>query len=202
VHDPLQSRIARGPVDARDRGDARAGLRALRASIDPAARAAADRAIRARLQTLVAAVSPGTLAGYWPMGDEPDLREALGAWHRAGIVVALPRVVAPAAPLEFGRWRPDSRLARGPFGTLHPEPHEPLSPDLLVLPCLGFDARCHRLGYGGGYYDRTLATLPLARAIGVAYDDCEVVGFEPQSFDLALERVVTERREILGAPAR
>ena len=179
---------------ATDRPAARAVLRARRARLAGAGRSAADEAIAASLRRVVAGFAPRVLAGYWPMRDEPDLREALAAWHREGVVVALPRVVTAGAPLQFGRWHPDAVLAPGVFGTLHPEPHVALEPDLLLLPCLGFDANCQRLGYGGGYYDRTLAQLPQARAIGVAYDACEMVGFEAQPYDRALDAIVTERR--------
>lgn len=183
-------------MDASDRRAARNALLARRAALADDARAGADREIRARLARLVATLvpAPRVVAGYWPMRGEPDLRELFASWHAGGLTVALPRVAGRAEPLRFGRWRPGTALAAGPFGTLHPEPHEPLAPDLLVLPCLGFDAHCHRLGYGGGYYDRTLAELPRARAVGVAYDDCEIVGFEPQPYDRALDAVVTQRR--------
>lgn len=183
------------------RDAARVALQTRRAALVGEDRRAADSAIVARLRDLVARWAPRVLAGYWPMRDEPDLRAALAQWHGEGVVVALPRVAARASPLEFGRWSPDTTLAEGPFGTRHPQPHEPLEPDLLVLPCLGFDPRCHRLGYGGGYYDRTLAALPGARAVGVAYDDCEIVGFDAQPHDRPLDAIVTERRVLLRSAA-
>jgi len=204
VHQPSSSRIARAPVDASDRRAAREALLTRRTALAADARADADREIRARLARLVATLAPAprVVAGYWAMRGEPDLGELLAAWHEEGLEVALPRVAAAAAPLEFGRWRPGAVLAAGAFGTRHPEPHDALVPDVIVLPCLGFDALCHRLGYGGGYYDRTLARLPGARAIGVAYDECEIVGFEPQPYDRGLDAVVTQRRALLRPGGR
>lgn len=182
-------------MDAGDRGRARRLLRERRAAIGRARREAADRAIAARLEQLVAQLQVRTLAAYWPIHGEPDLRPALHDWHAAGIVVALPRVIAAGAPLAFGCWDPAEALEAGPFGTLHPPAVAPgLRPDLIVVPCLGFDARCYRLGYGGGFYDRTLAELAGACAVGVAYDDCEVGGFDAHEHDLPLDWVVTERR--------
>lgn len=134
---------------------------------------------------------------YWPIHDEPDLRPAMRDWHDAGLVIALPRVIARDSPLGFGVWHPDEPLESGPFGTRHPATVVPdLCPDLIVIPCLGFDARCYRLGYGGGFYDRTLARLPGSRSAGVAYDACEVTGFDAHSHDLPLDWVVTESRLI------
>jgi 5,10-methenyltetrahydrofolate synthetase len=148
----------------------------------------------ARLRELVAESGRQVLAGYWAMKDEPDLEAVMARWHADGLRVALPRVVASEAPLVFTRWRPGTQLVPGPFGTLHPDDPEPVTPQLLVIPCLGFDARCFRLGYGGGYYDRTLEQLPGALTVGVAYDCCEVRGFVPHEHDLPLDWVITERR--------
>ena len=149
---------------------------------------------------MIESLSPPVLAAYWPMREEPDLRPAFARWHASGLVVALPCVVGPDVALSFRRWRPGVQMVRGPHGTHHPLPNEPVVPDLLILPCLGFDAGCFRLGYGGGFYDRTLAGLAQARSVGVAYDDCEMTGFRPEDHDRALDWVVTERRRVPRAP--
>jgi len=195
VYETSRSRIPRTPVDASDRGAARRALRERRDAIAAGERNEADRAIRERLRQAVRELRPAALAAYWPMRGEPDVIELLSAWHEEGIVVALPRVVAPDAPLRFECWRPGLRLVSGVFGTSEPPAGErPVSPDLLVMPCLGFDAHCYRLGYGGGFYDRTLAALPGARAIGVAYDECEMRAFAAQPHDRPLDAVVTQAR--------
>lgn len=174
---------------------ARRALRERRDAIAPQARSLADRAIGERLGRLVGELRPAVLAAYWPMAGEPGLGELLVAWHAQGIVVGLPRVVAADAPLRFERWRPGLVLVPGVFGTREPPAGDrALQPDLLVMPCLGFDGRCFRLGYGGGFYDRTLAVLPAARAVGVAYDECEVLGFTARPHDLPMDAVVTQAR--------
>lgn len=161
------------------------------------ARAQATIAIGERLDSLLAGLvgaAGGTVAAYWAMKDEPDLAGTMARWRAAGIAVALPRVVQADAPLEFAGWDPAHALQPGPFGTLHPAGESCGSPAVLIIPCLGFDLRCFRLGYGGGYYDRTLERMPEVRTIGVAYDCCEVEGFVAQAHDLPMGWVVTERR--------
>lgn len=189
-----RSRISRDAVDASDRVLARRQLRARRAAISAGERAAGDARIAAALDALIATVAPRVLAAYWPMRDEPDLRGCFDAWVARGVVVALPRVAAPGAALAFGRWTPGVEMAPGAHGTREPRPFDEVVPDTLLLPCVGFDARGFRLGYGGGYYDRTLAALAGARAVGVAYDACEMTGFDAGPHERPLDWVVTDRR--------
>ncbi len=145
------------------------------------------------------------IAAYWPMPGEPDPREALADWHRAGWRLALPAVRELNAPLDFFAWAPGDEMAGGLLGTWQPARQVACVPDVLVIPCLGFDGRAYRLGYGGGFYDRTLAALTGAGrrvvTIGVAHDDAQVVGFEPHAHDRALDCIVTESRRIASRPA-
>ena len=191
--------IARGLVDASDRATARRELRARRAALCGELRAQADEAIRVRMLELVREYAPRVLAVYWPILAEPDLRASFGDWNQSGVTLALPRVTASASPLDFLAWRPGDPLEVGPYDTRQPAAGSPVLPDLILLPCLGFDADCHRLGYGGGYYDRTLARLPESATIGVSYDDCEICNFDAQAYDLPLGAIVTPGRVLRRA---
>ena len=132
------------------------------------------------------------LAGYWPMRGEPDPRPAM-ATHDGP--VCLPVVVAPATPLRFRRFA--GEVEGGAFGTSHPpETHESLVPEVLIVPLVGFDRHGSRIGYGGGFYDRTLAELrragPVA-AIGLAWAGQELPLIPVEPTDETLDAIVTYR---------
>lgn len=131
------------------------------------------------------------VAGFWPLAGEIDIRPLLLAFAARGHPVALPVTPRRGLPLTFGRWRPGDALAPGRYGTMLPA-GEAVVPDVLLVPLLAFDRRGHRLGYGGGYYDRTLAALPGARAIGCAYAAQEVPEVPAGPYDVALHAVATE----------
>jgi 5-formyltetrahydrofolate cyclo-ligase len=137
-----------------------------------------------------------TIAGYWPINDEADVRPLLETLAEHGCPVALPVVVAKDEALAFRLWWPEMRLDVGPLGTLHPTPDSPLvTPDLLLVPLLAFDQHGGRLGYGGGYYDRTLYALRAdrpTRAVGIAYAAQEVPKLPHQPHDQRLDWIVTE----------
>ena len=151
----------------------------------------------------------------WPFRNEYDARHLAAKLRRAGAVTVLPVVIAPREPLEFRPWQPGIRMAKGPLGIPYPDEGEDAVPDVLILPMAGFDNAGFRLGYGGGYFDRTLASRkrrPLL--IGVADEFARLPSIYPQLHDIPVDYVVTEagiyRREgdlhgsrlaFLGAPA-
>ncbi|WP_374637178.1 5-formyltetrahydrofolate cyclo-ligase [Paracoccus sp. (in: a-proteobacteria)] len=150
-------------------------------------------------RNLIAALAPHagqTLAGYWPMRDEADPRPAMAA-HDGPI--CLPVVTGPARPLVFRRF--DGRLEPGGFGTSHPPADSPeLRPRVLIVPLAGFDRAGNRLGYGGGFYDRSLAELRAlgpVTAIGFAYSVQEIEKIPVEPTDAPLDLIVTDREVIV-----
>ena len=146
------------------------------------------------LQDVLAARPGAVLSGYWPIRDEADPRPAMAA--HAG-PLCLPVVTARGTPLIFRAWDGDpARLERGGFGTRHPEEGAPeVLPEVLIVPLAGFDRRGNRLGYGGGYYDRTLEMLRAigpVTAIGLAWQVQRVDSLPVGPFDQRLDLLVTD----------
>ncbi len=150
-----------------------------------------------RLLDSLAIPADATVSGYWPLRDELDPRPILSTLATRGQRLCLPVVVESGAPLVFRGWKPDVSLEPAAFGTQVPGADCPvLEPDLLLVPLLAFDRRGFRLGYGGGFYDRTLATLRGRRpvlAVGLAFAAQEVDAVPVEAGDEPLDRIVTER---------
>ncbi|ACA17318.1 5-formyltetrahydrofolate cyclo-ligase [Methylobacterium sp. 4-46] len=160
---------------------------------------AQDRAARSQRvsQALGAALEPyaGKLIGfYWPFRGEYDPRAVLSSMRERGTRLALPVIVERGQPLVFREWSPGRLMAQGVWNIPVPESGEPVFPDLLVVPLVGFDEQGYRLGYGGGFYDRTIAAMSVKpRTIGVGFELGRVRTIYPQPHDIALEEIVTER---------
>ncbi len=139
------------------------------------------------------------VSGFWPMGEEIDVRPLLAQLHASGHPIGLPVVVKKGQPLIFRRWHPGTTMVSGGFGTEVPPPSAPeVEPQVLIVPLLAFDAEGYRLGYGGGFYDRTLDKLrtgsaadPLA--VGVAFSAQHVARVPRDDFDQPLDWIVTEK---------
>jgi len=175
-----------------DKPQLRRTLKDRRRAIDPATRRVWDDRIGARVLAWWHA-DPGAVLGvYWPLAGEPDLRPAYAELAEAGVRLALPVVLARDAALGFAEWVPGEPTVADSLGVAVPaELRLVARPDALLVPCLGFDARGYRLGYGGGFYDRTLAAPPRPRTLGVAYA-CQQAQFAIGEHDIALDRIVTE----------
>ena len=137
------------------------------------------------------------VSAYWPMGDELDPRPLIQQLHAKGVSICLPVVVGKGLALAFRRWTPATRFVPGGFKTEVPEPSAPeVVPSVLLVPLLAFDLAGYRLGYGGGFYDRTLTKLRAAgriTAIGFAYEGQLVDAVPRAEYDQPLDAILTER---------
>ena len=167
-----------------------------------AAREALDAAtiegFRRRLDTHLERSFPGLasarLGFCWPIRGEYDARPLSQTLRDRGAVTALPVVVAPGQPLLFHEWHPGVALAEGPLGIPYPTGSDPIIPTVLLLPMNGWDGAGYRLGYGAGFFDRTLASMrPRPIAIGVGYELARIATIHPQSWDVPMDWVATER---------
>lgn len=136
---------------------------------------------------------------FWPIRGEIDLRELARRHVAAGGVVGLPVVVQKASPVEFWRWQPGQAMQRGLWNIPVPPRRDPVIPQLLVIPLVGFDAGRFRLGYGGGFYDRTLAAAhPRPRTIGIGFADQQLPTIYPQPHDVVMDTIVTNELTLPG----
>lgn len=164
---------------------------ARRAALDAAAHAELSARIVIHLQAVLAL--PKVVAFCWPIKHEPDVRAVVAGWRESGAQAALPVVVAADAPLAFRAWHAETPLELDRYGIPTPTAGEFVHPDLILLPLNGFDAAGYRLGYGGGYFDRTLAVLsPRPLAVGVGFEINRLPSIRPESHDQRLDWIVTE----------
>ncbi|MES2563236.1 MAG: 5-formyltetrahydrofolate cyclo-ligase [Pseudomonadota bacterium] len=137
---------------------------------------------------------PQAVIGFcWPYKGEFDARFAVHAWRVSGAQAALPEVIQNRAPLQFRLWRPGVAMRAGVYDIPVPVDTAVVTPDVAIVPMNGFDDKGYRLGYGGGFFDRTLAACePRMIAIGVTYEALRLATIHPQPHDIAMDFVVTE----------
>jgi len=175
------------------RRELRARLIAERQALAPAVHARLSAALDAALDARFPPGAVGLIAGYWPIRGEFDPRPYLNRILAAGGEVALPVVTGPGAPLSFRRWGPEAAMEIGLWNIPHPAAGPEVTPDTLLIPLVGFDAGGHRLGYGGGFFDRTLAALrPRPLAVGLAFELGRLASLAARSHDFPMDVVVTE----------
>jgi 5-formyltetrahydrofolate cyclo-ligase len=174
---------------------------ARRGALEPAARAEFSRRLAEEGLRLARFWRPAIVSAFHPLRDEPDTLPLLTALAAEGFATALPAVVGRGAPLAFRLWRPGEPTRGGAMSIREPLEAAPaVDPDLLFVPLACFDRRGHRIGYGAGFYDRSLAHLRAQKPIhaaGVAYGVCEIAAVPYETHDQSLDAVVTEQETIL-----
>lgn len=189
----MSESIARNPSSE---SKAELRKRLLQARGDVQLQGRADAALAVHLREVLTRYRPHTVGFYWPLAGEFDARAIIGEWlaHDTRRQAALPIVAMKGHALRFHAWTPDTPMRIGHHRIPEPEQTPAIVPDLLLVPCVGFDDDGYRLGYGGGYYDRTLAGWPgMARpvTVGIAYEACRAV-LPREAHDVPLDAIVTD----------
>lgn len=168
-------------------------LIAQRIALSAEERAAKSDRIGQALRDALEPYAGGLVGFYWPFRGEFDPRGVVGALRERGTRLALPVIVERGQPLVFREWTPGSLMVQGTWKIPMPESGEAVFPNLLIVPLVGFDRDGYRLGYGGGFYDRTIAAMAeRPRTIGVGFELGRLETIYPQPHDIALETIVTE----------
>jgi 5,10-methenyltetrahydrofolate synthetase len=171
-------------------------LLAARLALDAAALERLREAIDTRLEREFPWLAARIVAFCWSIQNEYDARHLARRLRERGARTALPVVVAPRAPLSFRLWKPGDPLAEGALGIAYPAAGDAVVPEVAIVPVNGFDSQNYRLGYGGGYFDRTLAALAALGkrpvAIGVGYEIARIETIHPQDYDVPMDWIVTE----------
>ena len=175
-----------------DKPALRQQLMAARRALTPDVKAQADARIAARLMQWIEQHQVKVLGGYLAMAGEPDLSALYAELPKRGVTLAMPVVLERQQPLVFVRWQPGDALAKDASGTRAPVARgEYLQPDAVLAPCIGYTEDNLRLGFGGGYFDRTLAQVPRPKAVGVAYAFAKV-SFAAEPHDVPLDAIITD----------
>jgi len=180
----------------------RASLIAARENMSATDRARCEIALAGHVRQLLDRVDPAIIGFCWPFRGEPDLVGMLCQWcdDAANRQLALPVVPEHPGPLSFHRWAKGDSMVKDRYGIPTPQGTPALQPDLLMVPVNGFDARGYRIGYGGGYFDRTLAQADRPVTVGVGFEVARLEDVQPAVHDLPLEWIVTEAGIVVSPP--
>lgn len=199
AHELDDASIKDRPADERHLDDWRTQQRqrllSARKALSPTQRKTFSKQIQQHLVSLFGQrIKPTRLAAYWPIKGEPDVIDCLHELHELGFEILLPVVVEKDQPLIFRRWTPTCKLEAGIWNIPVPSADQlEATPDVILMPLLGWDKQGYRLGNGGGFYDRTLAVLsPRPAVLGVGYQSAELPSIKPQPHDIPCDFIVTE----------
>jgi 5-formyltetrahydrofolate cyclo-ligase len=175
------------------RRETRARLLEARANFSAHAHQTASLAIERSLEDYLRQLTPRTISTYWPFKGEVDLRGLSERLRLLGWQTALPVVVGPKLPLVFRLWTAASEMETGTYQIPVPQTGEPVHPDVVMTPLVGFDAKNYRLGYGAAYFDITLSTMsPRPLSIGVGFELSRIETIHPLPTDIPMDIIVTE----------
>lgn len=179
-----------------DKNKIRENAKATRAEIFRNDDGMAARKVAAKIIMLEELDTIKTVSGYYPIHDELDAIISLKILHAARFPIALPAIIDSEMPLEFRVWDMRTKLKEGPYNTMESQ-QEIVTPDILLVPLLAFDENGNRLGYGGGYYDRTIASLKSINteliSIGIAFEGQKIAHVPVDDYDQRLDMIVTDQ---------
>jgi 5-formyltetrahydrofolate cyclo-ligase len=181
------------PEIAAWRRQQREALMAVRQALTAPEHRQANRALLDRLGAGFPKLAGRLIGFYWPIRREPDPLPFVRRHVAAGGTAALPAIVANRQPLEFRPWQPGMAMATGAYDIPYPAAGAAVFPEALIVPLLGFDEAGYRLGYGAGFYDRTIASFaakPLC--IGVGFELGRLTSIHPQAHDIPMDFILTE----------
>ncbi len=193
---PIEEQGRSSPFDrSAAPADGRAGLRThlLQLRTDLSDRAERERVLVNRVVRWLRTMPVARLACYWPVRGEPNLLPVIANWLQddAGRSASLPVIAGDV--LEFAAWTPATPMQPGAYGIPVPRSSQRITPQLVIAPCVGIDTARYRLGYGGGYYDRTLAGFKVKPVVvGVGFDCARIASIRPQPHDIRLDLAITE----------
>lgn len=165
-----------------------------RLSVSPDERRILSEKIADGLGAVIGDVHSHLVSLYWPIRGEPDLRAWMTRTIKRGGKIALPVVIRKGWPLEFRCWQPGEPLERGLWNILVPSHGPAVQPSVVVAPVVGFDDADYRLGFGGGFFDRTLAAMPRRPlVIGVGFARSRISTIHPQPHDIPMDMIITEK---------